>query len=322
MTTTRSTPGAPVPLSASTTVVWATCAALPDGDPDDHLALPAMAAAGLDVRFVAWDDPTAWQDPDVAAGRLAVVRSTWDYTTRREEFLAWAATVPTLLNPAEVLAWNTDKVYLSELADAGLPVVPTTVVLPGGAVEPAVAAAFAEAARPGGPAEVVVKPTVSAGSKDTRRHGQVAGAVAHAGQLLADGRPVMLQPYLAAVDTVGETGMVVLDGRVSHAFRKGQILHRDAAATDGLYAEEDIAATTATAEQLALAREVTAWLARRFPEHAPLLYARVDTVPGPDGRPLLLELELAEPSLWLVADPGAGTAFVDALVRRLPGQGG
>ena len=287
------------------TVLWATCAEVPDGDPDDHLALPALAELGVQVRYQVWDDPAAdWSLP-------TVVRSTWDYATRREEFLAWAASVPLLLNPAEVLAWTTDKAYLVELAEAGVPVVPTTVLRPGDDAAAAVADALA------GAREVVVKPTVSAGSKDTRRHSVAAAATAHAEQLLADGRPVLLQPYLDGVDTAGETGVVVVDGVASHAFRKGQILHPDAPAADGLYAEEDIAATTATVEQLELARQVTAWLATRFGAHAPLLYARVDTVPGPDGHPLLLELELAEPSLWLVADPGAGSAFAAALHRRL-----
>ena len=287
------------------TVLWATCAQVPDGDADDHLALPAVAAEGLTVRYQVWDDPTAdWSRP-------TVVRSTWDYTTRREEFLAWAARVPTLLNPAEVLAWNTDKAYLAELAAAGLAVVPSTVLRPGDDAREAVRAAQ------GAASEVVVKPTVSAGSRDTRRHRAADAAVAHADELLGAGRPVLLQPYLDGVDTAGETGMVVVDGVVSHAFCKGQLLYADAPATDDLYAEEDITATTASAAQLELAHQVTAWLARRFPAHAPLLYARVDTVPGPDGHPLLLELELTEPSLWLIADPEAGRAFAAALRRRV-----
>ena len=132
-----------------------------------------------------------------------------------------------------------------------------------------------------------------------------------------DGRAVLVQPYLDGVDTQGETGVVVLDGEVSHAFRKGQILHPGTEATAGLYAEEDITATTATAEQLALAHRVTAFLAHRFPGSTPLMYARVDTVPGPDGRPLLLELELSEPSLWLVADPAAPSRWAQAHRRRL-----
>lgn len=300
----------PAVSPALRTVVWATCDELPDGDPDDHLALPAMAEVGLAVRYLSWDDPTAWQDPDVRDG-LVVVRSTWDYAARREDFLAWARSVPGLANPAEVLAWNTDKAYLDELTDAGLPVVPTRTVRPGHDAVAAVGDAFAQAP------QVVVKPTVSAGSKDTRRHGDPAAATAHAEQLLGDGRPVLVQPYLDGVDTLGETGMVVLDGQVSHAFRKGQLLHPDADATDGLYAEEDIASTTATADQLEVARAVTDFLRRRFPAQAPLLYARVDTVPGPDGRPLLLELELTEPSLWLVADPGACQEWAQAQRRRL-----
>ncbi|MGJ7441626.1 ATP-grasp domain-containing protein [Aquipuribacter sp. MA13-6] len=298
------------PDGGATTVVWVTCAELPDGDPDDHLALPALASAGLRVRYLSWDDPTAWQDPEVRSA-LVVVRSAWDYTSRRSEFLAWAASVPHLANPAEVIAWNTDKVYLDELAEAGLPVVPTRTVRPGQDAAEAVTAAFDVAT------EVVVKPTVSAGSKDTRRHGGAAAALTHAAELLDAGRAVLVQPYLDGVDTLGETGMVVLDGEVSHAFRKGQLLHADAEATDGLYAEEDITATTATAEQLEVARVVTDFLRRRFPQHAPLLYARVDTVPGPDGTPLLLELELTEPSLWLVADPGAAQQWAQAHRRRL-----
>jgi glutathione synthase/RimK-type ligase-like ATP-grasp enzyme len=290
-----------------TTIVWATCAELPDGDEDDHRALPALEALGVAVRYQVWDDPAAdWSLP-------TVLRSTWDYTTRREEFLAWAARVPVLWNPAEVLAWNTDKSYLDDLAAAGLPVVPSTTLRAG--QEDRVAAVVAEALRRSG--TVVVKPTVSAGSKDTRRHGDADEAVAHAADLLRAGRAVLVQPYLEAVDTDGETGVVVLDGEVSHAFRKGQLLHADAAATGGLYAVEDIRARQATTAQLGLAERVTGWLADRFPAHAPLLYARVDLVPGPDGAPVLLELELAEPSLWLVADPDAPGRLAQVLRRRL-----
>lgn len=294
-------------MSGRATVVFATCAALPDGDEDDHLALPALQAAGLDVRFAVWDDPTA----DFRAP--TVVRSTWDYARRREQFLGWAHRVPTLLNPAEVIAWNTDKTYLDELAAAGVPVVPSTTLHhpDRDAVTAAVEAALTASGT------VVVKPTVSAGSADTLRHADAGAAVAHASDLLGRGRPVLVQPYLDAVDHDGETGLVVLDGVVSHAFRKGQILRTGAGPAQGLYAEEEISAAVATGEQRRLAQQVTAFLAARFPAHAPLLYARVDTVPGPDGSPLLLELELTEPSLWLVADPGAGAAFASALSGRV-----
>jgi hypothetical protein len=299
-------------LETTRTVVWATCAELPDGDPDDHLALPALEAAGIEVRFQVWDDPSAdWSLP-------TMVRSTWDYFHRREEYLAWVARVPLLWNPAEVVAWNTDKVYLDELAAAGIPVVTSRTLRPGDD-EAHVAHAVRDSFEGDSTAErsVVVKPTVSAGSINTRRHTTPDAAATHATELLAGGRSVLVQPYLDAVDTAGETGLVVIDGQVSHAFRKGQILHADGGLHEGLYAREDIRATDPTDEQLALAHKVTDWLAERFGPHAPLLYARVDTVPGPDGSPVLLELELTEPSLWLVADPGQGRHLAAALARRL-----
>ncbi|MGX6448759.1 hypothetical protein ACVU7I_11935, partial [Patulibacter sp. S7RM1-6] len=111
-------------------------------------------AERLDATWAVWDDPTV----DWAAFDLVVVRSTWDYHARREAFLAWAAGVPSLANPADVLAWNTDKRYLADLVAAALPTVPTLLVPPGEAL-PADAPALA--------GEVVVKPSVSAGARDT-----------------------------------------------------------------------------------------------------------------------------------------------------------
>ncbi len=102
-----------------------TCSALPDGEEwtgTTHLT-DAFAARGIDARWVVWDDP----DVDWSEG-LVAVRSTWDYETRRDEFLDWARSVPWMLNSAEVFAWNTDKAYLTQLSATGVPVVPTLVV--------------------------------------------------------------------------------------------------------------------------------------------------------------------------------------------------
>lgn len=287
-------------------VVLATCAELPDGDQDDLLAVAALAELGVAARFAEWDDPGA--DFTVPT----VVRSTWDYTPRRDEFLAWAAGVPVLHNPAEVLAWNSDKTYLDELAAAGLDVVPSRTLLPGCGDLPE---RVAQAALLTG--EVVVKPTVSAGSKDTVRHSTEGAATAHAQELLAAGRAVMLQPYLPTVDTDGETGVVVLDGDVSHAFRKGPLLRPDAGPAAGLFAEEEIRPRQADGAQLRLVEHVLAYVTARFPGCAPLLYARFDMLPGPDGAPVLLELELVEPSLFLATSDSAPERFAAAVAGRV-----
>jgi hypothetical protein len=51
---------------------------------------------------------------------------------------------------------------------------------------------------------------------------------------------------------------------------------------------------------------------------APMLYARIDTAPGPDGQPLLLELEATEPFLFLEHAPAdAADRFVSAVTEWL-----
>jgi hypothetical protein len=281
-------------------VALATCAELPELEPDDRSVLAPLAARGVAAAAAVWDDPTVdWTRFD-----LVVVRSTWDYIHRRDEFLAWTARVPRLMNPPRVLAWNTDKRYLDDLAAAGAPVVATTWVRPGDAWAAPDSGTW------------VVKPSVSAGSLDTGRYdlgqpAQRALALAHAERLGAAGRIVMAQPYLASVDQRGETGLVYLGGRYSHAIRKGPMLRGPDAAADGLYVPEEISPRTPTPAERRVAETVLGALA--FPE--PLLYARVDLIDGPDGAPLLVELELTEPSLFLDTAPGAADRFAVAIAN-------
>jgi hypothetical protein len=253
-------------------------------------------------------EPAVWDDPSVdwAVYDVAVVRSTWDYYPRRDDFLAWAARVPRLANPAPVLAWNTDKRYLCDLASAGVPVVPTTWIEPG------------ELWTPPSTGEVVVKPAVSGGGVDTGRYDlsnpaerRMAGA--HASRLVDAGRLVMVQPYLAAVGEHGETALIWLAGRYSHAIRKGPLLTGPDVGVDGLYRQEEITAREPTTEELTAAERVLA--AVPF-DPADLLYARVDLIPDATGAPLLLEIELTEPSLFLGTTPGAADRFAEAITAH------
>jgi hypothetical protein len=286
-------------------VLLASCAAALGRDEDEPLLLAALADAGVTAGVADWADPAV----DWAAAGAVVVRSTWDYASRRDEFLAWAhgvEKVSRLFNPADVLAWNTDKRYLAGLADAGIPVVPTAWAT---SVDELPAAL-------GGWADLVVKPTVSAGARDTARFrpDERDGAARLAARILASGRPVMVQPYLARLDDEGETGLVYLDGRYSHAFRKGALLAGEPLGP-GLYAEEEITPREATAAQRAVGDAVLAATADRT-GGAPL-YARVDLVPGAGGEPVLIELELTEPSLFLTTDAGAAARVAAAIRDRL-----
>lgn len=290
-------------------VALVTCAELPELDPDDRALLGPLRARGAVGEAAAWDDPNVdWSAPD-----LVVLRSTWDYTRRREEFLAWAAAVPRLLNPAPLVAWNTDKRYLLELAAAGVPVVPSVVVEPGEVVADAV----------GEEGRLVVKPTVGLGSLDVAVHDlrTVVGrraALAHATRLAAAGG-ALVQPYLPGVEEAGETAVVVLGGRVSHAARKGAMLAVGGRADEsGLYVRETITPRTPSQAELDVAR---AALAAVPPGLGAPAYARVDLVPGADGEPLLLELELTEPSLFLAQAPGGVERFADVLVAAAAASG-
>ncbi|MCW2621703.1 MAG: hypothetical protein JWL64_1305, partial [Frankiales bacterium] len=212
----------------------------------------------------------------------------------------WAAQVPRLVNPVAVLAWNTDKVYLRDLETAGIPVVPTTFVAPGERYLP-----------PDG--EVVVKPSVSAGARDTERFGAGADGAALVARLHGEGRTAMVQPYLPGLDSEGETAVLVFAGEVSHAARKAPLLVPGALPYD--LDDEIISPRQATAEQARIALATVA--AAQAVTGRELLYARVDLVPGPDGAPLLLELEAAEPSLFLTQAPGSAQRLAAAVRRAL-----
>ncbi len=282
----------------------ATAAEMPDLDDEGQLLLDALRARGVTVEPAVWDADLDW-----SAYEVVVVRSTWDYTERLPDFLAWAdraGAATTLLNPAEVLRWNTDKRYLAELERAGIPIVPTQFL----------AAGEGPGHRYEG-VEHVVKPVVSAGSRDTLRLGdhEVDRSREHAGRLLAAGRPVMVQPYLHQVDEHGETALLYIDGEFSHAMRKGPLLTPGMDLVAGLFAEEEMSPRDPSPAERALADAVLAALPGSLP--ADLLYARVDLLPSPDG-PRLLELELTEPSLFLDHHPPAAATLADAIVRRLP----
>jgi glutathione synthase/RimK-type ligase-like ATP-grasp enzyme len=282
-------------------VALVTCDQIPDLEDDDRLVLAPLAAHGVAAEPVVWDDPAV----DWAGYDLVVLRSPWDYAPRLAEFVAWASRVINLANPADVVSWNTDKRYLTELAEAGVPIIPTTVIEPGASLDGDL------------PQDVVLKPAIGAGSVDAGRYrlGDDAEAfAAHLKRLTDAGRAALLQPFLSGIETAGETALVYLnDGaglRFSHAARKGAMLSGPDEGVSGLYKEERIDPAAASAAELAVAeRALDAVPGGRDR----LLYARVDLVPDDSGAPTLIELELTEPSLFLGMAAGAPQRLADAI---------
>ncbi|MEU4443109.1 hypothetical protein AB0K14_36985 [Actinosynnema sp. NPDC050801] len=278
-------------------VVFATCASLPAGDGDDDALPDALADVGVHAAWAEWGTPVE--------ADLVVLRSTWDYPERLPEFLAWCDAEPKLVNPASVVRWNIDKTYLVDLARHGVPVVPTAVAEPGFTDWPE--------------GEFVVKPTVGAGSRGALRvaAGDHEAAAAHLATLDV---PALVQPYQSHVDSVGETAMVFLGGQYSHAFTKGAMLTPDAEYDEsGLYIVERLSGASPSAAQRRVAEDVVDAAAELTGlRRDEFLYARVDLIPGADNAPLLLELELVEPSLgFRQTDATAPLRFASAVRAAL-----
>lgn len=267
-------------------VALVTCVDLPDGTDDDHLLAAALTATGRSVSFVCWDDPEV-QWPVVGA---ALVRSTWDYHRRVDAFCGWAdwvGSVTRLHNPAATIRWNAHKGYLLELAAAGVPVVPTTLVRAGSTAVPTI-----------GDDDVVIKPAVSIGAERTVRHATQTDL-----DELVAATDTLVQPYLAAI-TDGELSIVCVGGEPSHVVRKvpkaGDFRTQEhhGAVVEPVDLDDELAA---------FGRLVTA----AVPGPVPTV-ARVDAVRTDDGL-LLMEVELIEPALWLAHAPATVERLVAAL---------
>lgn len=165
-------------------VALVTWRGLPDLAPDDRLLRDALVRRGIDARAEVWDDPRV----DWRAFDAIVLRSTWDYHKRAEEFRAWIDALDglPLWNPPEILRWNIHKSYLLELESRGVPIVPTLLVRGGEGF--------------------IVKPAVSATAFRTERH--------------AAGCDLLVQPFVPEIARDGELSFVFLGRAYSHAVRK------------------------------------------------------------------------------------------------------
>lgn len=290
-------------------------------DVDDDLdpVCRAVEDAGHRWRTAHWDDP----EVDWSMSDAVVIRSPWDYSTRYGDFLTWMRRVEAcnvLVNPAPLLRWNTDKRYLADLAEMGLPVVPTAFVAPGAAIDPDHLPGVDDGWAGD---EIVVKPTVSAGSRETARHpiDRLDRAADHVERLHLAGCEAMIQPYLGAVDEVGETALFYYRNRFSHAIRKGPMLVAGGTARDTPDMGEVVVARVPGDDELEVGGRLVDLVAGS-PVVAgsgcsALPYARVDLLRDHRGSPVVLELECAEPSMFFVTHPDGAATYVESIVESI-----
>lgn len=299
-------------------VTLATYERLPELTAEDRALAAALERRGVRVRAAVWSDRAAWaRDPG-----LVVVRSCWDYHLRLAEFEGWLerlrARGVAVRNPPGVIRWNARKRYLLDLAARGVSTLPTELLPFAGSDALGAALAARAAADPARWGDVVVKPAVSASAFLTVRVRADDGAAGVADALrgfdaLPAGAEVLVQPFAASVAEIGETSLVYLGGRFSHAVTKRP-------AAGDFRVQEELGGSSRPAEAPAA---LVAWGAgvldaagalcgAAVPE---ITYARVDVLA--EAAPRLMELELVEPSLFLRHAPGAAERFADAIVAAL-----
>jgi glutathione synthase/RimK-type ligase-like ATP-grasp enzyme len=282
-------------------IAIATCAEYEELKVDDRLLGEALEARGAEALSVVWDrDELAWEELD-----LCLVRSTWDYHDSYPEFIAWTrqvAQATALHNPAEVIAWNSEKTYLRELADAGVPTVPTAWINRGAGAN------IEEILTREGWEEAVIKPTVDLGAKNLHRVQAGEGKAAEALASVLSRQDAMAQPFLPSLEKEGELSLVYINGAFSHAVRKHPAPgdFRVQSIWGGTFAQ-----ATPDAGHLAIANRALAHL------NDPPLYARVDLVNDLNDNPALIELELIEPNLYLTTHPSSVERLANAVLQQL-----
>lgn len=244
---------------------------------------------------------TTWDDPNPPPADVGIIRSTWDYTTRHHQFAEWVrhtAHQHTLINPAATIEWNTSKEYLFDLAAAGIPTIPT---VHAATVDDAHATADRE-----GWDYYVIKPAISAGGRNTTRH-HVRMHYPPADGALPRGVGLLVQPFLTDVTTRGEHSLTFIDGRHSHTVLKH-------AAPGEFLVQDHYGGTTTPVTPPGTVLQIAQHAMDALPH--PCTYARVDIITTATHGPVVIEVELIEPDLFLRYDAGATTRFVNAITRK------
>lgn len=264
---------------------------------EDAELLGFLREKGLDIVMEIWNDPAVnWALYDVA-----IIKSPWDYHDHIQDFYQWLEWIRSagvkLLNPVETVKWNSDKHYLQEIADAGLPVIPTVFLEKGERPE------LSELFKKLKTEKLIIKPCVSAGAKNTvsLTMDSLKMQEEQVYQLLME-ESLMAQPFMKEIYE-GEWSYLFFNGKFSHSLLK---VPKSGDFRVQHYHGGTVVTAEATAVQVAAAEAYVKQFA------AGTLYARVDGV-NKDGELLLMELELIEPYLFLNTAPSSFEWYYTAL---------
>ena len=280
-------------------IALATCAELPGWEVDDQPLIESLQSKGATVAFPIWNDAHVdWEQFDIT-----VIRTTWDYHLKKNEFVAWCNSVPRLFNNAAIVSWNTHKSYLRELSKKGVAIAPTVWIETGEKIDAARTMEQFKTDRG------FIKPQVGACASDTLRFtlDNVKEAQAFLDSQLH--QDMMMQPYIASVETEGELSAIFIDGTLSHGVQKIPVAGDYRVQDD--FGASDMPYTFTRSEVREMNKTLLA-----VPDYASLLYARFDYLRSDEGTLLLNELELVEPSLFFRHSEESASLLADAIIKR------
>ncbi|MDN4164968.1 hypothetical protein QWY31_05610 [Cytophagales bacterium LB-30] len=271
--------------------------AVPD---EDLMVKEALEQKGFTVDLQVWDDESVnWETYEAV-----IIKSPWDYFDKPQAWFQWLEKMQALgskvLNPVEILNWNSDKNYLLQMAAEGFSIVPTRVVEKPEQLHSALFDTF-------GLDKLVMKPKISGGAKQTViLHQTESESLTKYAEWVKE-EAYLIQPFMEEVATVGEYSYVFFNGKFSHALLKTpsqgdfRVQHYFGGTIQSVVPSEGV---------LAQAQAFIDQYAKGC------LYARVDGVLRGE-KLFLMELELIEPYLFLFTHPQALEHYTQALIDML-----
>ena len=286
-----------------------------NNDFDMPLLIQACDLLGIKTEIVRWDDLSINWSKYV----LVILRSPWSYVDRFNEFIKWCSDIDkktTLLNPLKVVSWGLNKKYLLDLKDKSVDIITTLLIEQKEQNVNIIVNDFLKKNRLND--KIVIKPSVGAYSRgvkifSTNEQEQI---ISYINELHSSGNDVLIQPYLTSINSNGETDLVYFDGNYSHSIRKNALLQPDGSVSEPL--QEYRKSRNASKAELNVAERALKAVTEIFSLEKPLLYARIDLVLDDSGKPVILEMEISEPSLNLPFAEGSALRLAEAIRRRLP----
>ena len=278
----------------------------PDGwEIDFDLSFEPMQALGWSIDTIPWRTVSVdWEQYDAV-----YICTPWDYLDDLDLFLNLLDDVDSssavLVNDMALVRWTIPKTYLRDLESRGAAIVPSIWYHE---FDPDKLSGFFDAHEA---ERIIVKPVVSNNAHHTfLLEMPVPASLVRELEETFGTRPFVVQPFIENVQAEGEFSLFFFSNEFSHAILKTP-------KQEDFRVQEEYGARIISTEPESALLETAARILQLV-DPMPV-YARCDFIRGPDGRFLLMELEVIEPSLYLRMDSESPRRFARAFDAYVAG---